>query len=185
MWRKITLRILCLAFSCSTQNSFAGAIPQCDWVRQPNSPYVAETATELLAVKVITSNLADKGVGSLKARYLGEDSYFSVVEVAEVPIEPGAAYKIELFRMIGRQIASSCQIYRQDENTSPSRQRLASEVARNYHNGTLPNIPLIYDGKYTYRPKRVNRCEIMVDELGLDREVLTTYSIDICTAESS
>jgi len=60
------------------------------------------------------------------------------------------------------------------------REAAAREVAFQSRNGTLPLLPLLYWGKYTYYPGAGIGCIVTVIEKDLNREEIGTYEIDVC-----
>ncbi|MSM40634.1 MAG: hypothetical protein GJT30_13550 [Geobacter sp.] len=60
------------------------------------------------------------------------------------------------------------------------REAAAREVAFQSRNGTLPLMPLLYWGKYTYYPSAGIGCIVTVTEKDLNREEIGTYDIDVC-----
>jgi len=185
MWwqRILVVGVLCgpLMSGDGTAHGASSTIAEHEWIRPAAGPYGAMTPAEKLAAKVMSNNLQPVSDDNLTARYLGEDRYYSLVEVTATPETPSEAYKVETFRMLGTRIAASTAEYRQEtETVSTTRQQNAYDTAVQFYRGTLPIMPLVYEGKYTYRPKKGDKCEVIVDELSTNRELLQTYTIDVC-----
>lgn len=180
MWRVLML-LACLVLLSRVAGAHAATIGEDEWIRPPDSPYLAGTPAEKLAAEVMMYGRQPQATEKHHARYVGEDRYYSLVEVVEFGHGAGEAYLVELFRMLGTRVVASHAEYRQDiEQMPPERQQYAYDIALQFHQGKLDPRPIIYEGKYLYRPKWSDKCEIIVEELNLNRELLHTFSVDVC-----
>lgn len=160
----------------------SASIQETDWERAVNCPCDAVSEVEKIAAEVMGKDRLPTVHANLQAKYIGEDRYYSLVEVTRIPDTQLEPKETVTFRMIGKKIIASYAQYHQEKETIPLlRQNYASNAAIKFYERELPAMPLIYEGEYAYRPKQGdNKCEVIVDELSTERELLHTYSVDVC-----
>ncbi|MBT0662911.1 hypothetical protein KI809_01255 [Geobacter pelophilus] len=140
---------------------------------------------ELLAAQVLKNGGKPQKSGNLSAWLMSEDLPFSVVAVDEqVSTADNGTTKRTLYRFQeDALIAYSYPEYHERVETGEDknkREQYAREVAMQAKMGTAPSRPAMYEGKYAYSPKYDGFCRVAITEYNTKRQVLATYSIDVC-----
>jgi hypothetical protein len=177
--------IFCMLILCAENNTAIGKdllpLQENEWVRDAHCPCDAITESEKIAADVMRNDRRPITKGSMQAKYIGEDRYYSLVEVIEITENKFSPYNVETFRMLGSKIAGLHSEYRQETEEIPfTRQDYARKIAMKFENGTVDNPPLIFEENYIYRPKKGDKCEIIVDENSTKRVLLHTFTFDVC-----
>jgi hypothetical protein len=143
---------------------------------------------ELLAAQVLKNAGKPQKSGNLSAWLMSEDLPFSVVAVDEQASAAGNEItKRTLYRFQEDVLISySYPEYHERVETvedKDKREQYAREVAMQAKTGTAPSRPAMYEGKYAYSPKYDGFCRVAVTEYNSKRQVIATYSIDVCPKE--
>jgi hypothetical protein len=64
-----------------------------------------------------------------------------------------------------------------------SREAYAREVAMQARDGSVPIMPVMYEGKYAYSPRYDGGCDVVVTEKNSNFEITGVFKIDVCTSE--
>lgn len=159
-------------------------IPPGTWVPRDSSKPL--DSDEQLAIQVVKTGGKRQELQKLVATLFQESPPSSIVMVESLPSVNEPLTKLVLYYLEGESIVSVTTpqfVDRQREEELEKRRQAAREVAYQGKNKTLPMMPVLWWGKYTYTPDFVGGCEVTVIERGTTREETGSFTIDVCEEE--
>lgn len=112
----------------------------------------------------------------------------SIVMVESTPGGNDPLTKVILYHLEGEIVVSVTTpqfIDKKKEEDMEKRRQAAREVAYQAKNRTLPMMPLLWWGKYTYTPEISDGCRITIVEKNTYREETGSFEIDVCKDENA
>lgn len=159
-------------------------IPPGTWV--PRDSQIPLDSDEQLAIRVVKAGGIKQEQQGRVATMFQEFPPTSIVLVESLPSGNEPLTKLVLYHLEGESIVTVTTpqfIDKQKEEELAKRQEAAREVALQAKNKTLPMIPVLWWGKYTYSPDFVGGCEVTVIEKDISREETGSFTVDVCEEE--
>jgi hypothetical protein len=159
-------------------------MPPGSWV--PRDARKQLDSDEQLAIQVVSAGGQKQENHGRVATMFQESPPTSIVLVESLPSGNEPLTKLVLYHLEGESIVSVTTpqfVDKKKEEDQEKRRQAAQEVAYQAKNRTLPLIPVLWWGKYTYSPDIVGGCEVTVVERDTAREETGSFTIDVCAKE--
>ncbi|SNB46067.1 hypothetical protein [Geobacter sp. DSM 9736] len=134
---------------------------------------------ERVAVEVARNGRQPVKNSGIKGYFENEERGCAVIAVEEAVLDQKNVVKMTRYLVRDNRIqGESYPSY--ITPVDKTREGFAREVAHQARDGRQPDIPLLYESKYSYSPRYDGFCSVTVQEYDIQRNPVATYTFDVC-----